>query len=148
MQDAPLSDFTSEGSSQLFVHWPEHYELDELDSSGVTARYDQLTYLETSDIEEDEPGSSKLPGDDPQFDVDHYQYTNLQTVNSSPLPLDVPLAYRNCDPHEPDENSPDPFRIDFARPTRTTYSITHPSTPIRILYLIAIWLHSFHHVAF
>ena len=130
MLDAPISDFTSKGSSQPFVPWPEHYELDELDSSGVTAHYDQLTSLETSDIKEDEPGSSELPGDDPQFDVDHYQYTNSQTVNSSPLPLDVPLVYQNHDPHEPDENSPDPVHINFAHPTHTVYSITHPSAPI------------------
>ena len=55
---------------------------------------------------------------------------------------------RNHDPHEPNENNPNPFHINFTHPTCTAYSITHPSTAIWILYLIAIWLHSYHHVAF
>ena len=67
--DVPISDF--EGSSKLFVPSPEPYDLEELESSGVTPHYDQLMSISTSDIKEDEPGSSELPGDDPLFDVDH-----------------------------------------------------------------------------
>src|SRR5260370_15272525 len=126
--DAPILDlessgcthtFMSEGSSDIFAPWPEDYELEELDTSGVTNCYDELMELEPSNIEEDESGSNDLPGDDSN---NHYQYSLPK--NSSPLPIDVPLAYQNHDPHKPDENRPNPFHINFPHPIHTPYPIT------------------------
>ena len=140
---------TSGHSSSLFVPlgWPEDHELEELDSSGVTACYDELMALETSNNEEDELSGNNLSCNDPVFD---HQDSNMPPlpVNSGPLPINIPLVHPICDPHEPDENSPNPFLIALPHPTCTPYSRMHPSVPIRILYLIVVWLHSYHHVAF
>ncbi|KAF8333618.1 uncharacterized protein EI90DRAFT_3121965 [Cantharellus anzutake] len=69
-------------------------------------------------------------------------------AGSSTVPSPIPLIHSISWSGGVDENSPDPFSSHADTWPRTSYSTTHYLAPIRILYLLAIWLHSYHHVPF
>jgi len=110
--------------------------------------------------EDSDNGSEILSDDESDFSVNplHPQSAFRDEISSVlPPPLlspknssitFIPLIHQVPHSGEVDENSLDPFHSLTDTPHCTPYAATHHLAPIRILYLLAIWLHAVHHVSF
>jgi hypothetical protein len=134
----------------------EQYGVEELEVSGTSARYGDLTtagynYNDSSDCEESS-GSSDAFGDRVPAGSDDSVVGDGTAHLSGEIPVSsmppIPLTYSVSVMDGLDENSPDPFRNLSSSSAHIPYSSTHAWAPIRILYLMAIWLHAYHHVSF
>ncbi|KAF8319564.1 uncharacterized protein EI90DRAFT_3132437 [Cantharellus anzutake] len=106
-------------------------------------------------VAEDEDGSqtsSNEKSDSSSIDIDSgpapLDKADFQARPSSTVLSPIPLVHSIPRSGSVDENSPDPFLSQANTLPWTPYSQTHYLVPIRILYLLAIWLHSYHHVPF
>jgi hypothetical protein len=136
------------------------YEVEELESTaGNPARFEIIGNSQHSGDWSDEEDSVHSSDDEERYSSegslchrsllypanDHSANVALTDVTT---PLNIPLIYPAQYPGYVEENIPDPFTPIINDAPLGSYSGSHSHVAVRILYLMAAWLHSYHHVSF
>ncbi len=136
-----------------FVALASHYDAS-LNENDLLASGDHCSEASGGDFSD----SSNINGnvhnivDSPHIHNQTHGVTNPPTMLPHSLGAEVvfhiPLVHHPAGPHEVDKNCPDPFDLHMEIWPHVPYSMSHIWPPIHLLYLMAIWLHSYHHVSF